>query len=232
MDNFGIIILAAVLAGAVAIAVSVWGKARREELAAVAARLGLEFDQSRERSFHRGYEHGVFHKGHGRVAFNQIFGTLTMGERPVRIRMGDYRYTTGHGKNRSVHRLSFALFHLPWVGTPDLLIRKEHVGDKLAGALGFDDIDFESEEFSRSFFVKSKDKRYAYDVIHPRMMEFLLKGPTPSAETVSDVCLVREGWGYWSPERFLRMPSWFEAFLDHWPDHVIEGLQRREGSWS
>jgi hypothetical protein len=55
------------------------------------------------------------------------------------------------------------------VGTPSLLIRREDIGDKLIGGLGFDDIDFESEEFSRDFWVKSDNRRHAYGVIHPRM---------------------------------------------------------------
>ena len=62
----------------------------------------------------------------------------------------------------------------PFRNVPDLLIRPEGFFDKVAGAFGFDDIDFESEEFSRAFFVKSSDKRFAYDVLHPRMLELLM----------------------------------------------------------
>jgi hypothetical protein len=41
-------------------------------------------------------------------------------------------------------------------------------------AFGYDDIDFESHEFSRKFCVRSKDKKFAYDVCHARMIEYLL----------------------------------------------------------
>ncbi|MDY7011318.1 MAG: hypothetical protein SVV80_11300, partial [Planctomycetota bacterium] len=58
-----------------------------------------------------------------------------------------------------------------------LYIRREHFFDKLTEFFGFDDIDFESAEFSRKFFVKSPNKRWAYDVIHQRMMEYLLAAP-------------------------------------------------------
>ena len=37
------------------------------------------------------------------------------------------------------------------------------------------DIDFESEEFNRNFNIKSWDKRSAFDIIHTRTMELLLK---------------------------------------------------------
>ena len=43
----------------------------------------------------------------------------------------------------------------------------------------FDDIDFESDEFSRKFYVQSSDRKFAYDVLHPRMMEFLLQTTPP-----------------------------------------------------
>ena len=42
---------------------------------------------------------------------------------------------------------------------------------------GFDDIDFESDEFSREFCVKAADRRWAFDVIHQATMEFLLAAP-------------------------------------------------------
>ena len=41
------------------------------------------------------------------------------------------------------HRFSYLIVHLPFSGLPDLLIRPEGVFDKMAGAFGFDDIDFE-----------------------------------------------------------------------------------------
>jgi hypothetical protein len=40
--------------------------------------------------------------------------------------------------------------------------------------LGFGDIDFESIEFSKAFCVRSRDRKFAYDICHTRMMEYLL----------------------------------------------------------
>jgi len=54
------------------------------------------------------------------------------------------------------------------------LLRLETAGDRLKAAAGFDDIDFESHEFSKKFFVQSASKRFAYDVITARQMELLL----------------------------------------------------------
>ena len=53
---------------------------------------------------------------------------------------------------------------------------------KIAQALGYDDIDFESAEFSRTFCVRSKDRKFAYDVCHAQMIEYLLANRDLSLE--------------------------------------------------
>ncbi|MFC1794029.1 hypothetical protein ACFL3Q_10640, partial [Planctomycetota bacterium] len=49
-------------------------------------------------------------------------------------------------------------------------------------AVGYDDIDFESHEFSRKFCVRSKNKKFAYDVCNARMIDFLLSNTDLSIE--------------------------------------------------
>lgn len=227
MDGTAILFLAAAVAAVVLYALWAADKRRRAELEAIAHRLGLSFDPGPDRHLHYEYGHSVFQKGHSRRATNTLRGVLELAGYPVPVRMGDYTYVTGHGKNRSTHRISYAAFHLPFFGIPKLLIRREHLGDKLIGGIGFDDIDFESEEFSRTFWVKSKNKKFAYDVIHPEMMDFLLGGPTPHVEIVQDVCLILEGWGRWGADTFAGAPRWFEAFFELWPEHLIERLSPR-----
>lgn len=57
---------------------------------------------------------------------------------------------------------------------PELRIGRENIFTKIGKVFGYPSIDFESAEFSRTFLVQSRDKKFAYDVCHPRMMEFLL----------------------------------------------------------
>ena len=227
MSQFPILFLVAIIAAVVIYATWAADRKRRLILKALARHLGLDFDPGVDRRLHLAYAHSVFQKGHSRQGSNTMFGSMHLAGHSVQVRMGDYRYVTGHGKHRQTHRISYAAFHLPFVGTPDLLIRKENLGDKMLGGVGFDDIDFESEEFSRTFWVKSGNKKFAYDVIHPRMMEFLLRGPTPRVEIAHDVCLIQEGWGRWDPETFEGAPGWFKAFLERWPEHLIEELRPR-----
>jgi len=220
-------LIVAVLLGGLLYVAEVRAWKRREALGAVARRLGLRFHPSDDPSLHRNFRHSIFQKGRDRKSTNNMLGFIEISGHPVEVRMGDYAYVTGSGKSRQTHLLSYACFLLPFLGTPDLLIREENLGDKLLGGLGFDDIDFESEEFSRRFWVKSGDKRYGYDVIHPRMMEFLLEGPTPQVEIVRDVCLVLEGSTPWDPDTFEGAVGWFREFLSRWPEHLTEAFPLR-----
>jgi hypothetical protein len=229
MSNLLPLILVAAAAILIIYAVVAHERKRREALKAVAQRLGLGFDSSTDRGLHHSYGHSFFRKGHSQKATNQLYGVMDLAGHPIQVRMGDFQYVTGHGKNRQTHRTSFAAFHLPFRGTPDLMIRKEHLGHKVMGSIGFDDIDFESEEFSRKYWVKSDNERFAYDVVHPGMMEFLLKGPTPEIEMVRDVCLILEGRGRWDPDTFQGAPGWFQEFLARWPEHLLDRLVARKG---
>ena len=65
---------------------------------------------------------------------------------------------------------------------PELKISAEGVFSKIAQALGYDDIDFESHEFSRKYCVRSKDRKFAYDVCNAMMMDYLLNNQDISIE--------------------------------------------------
>lgn len=230
MPGFGMVILIVVIA-AVAIGAAIWNhkqeQKRREELRALAHELGFSFDPTHDSSHDERYSHfEVFRKGHSRIAKNTLTGSIDIDGRPFRVVMGDFRYkvTRHSGKSSSTqtYRFSYVILHLPW-RTPDLLIRPEHMFDKLAGVIGFDDIDFESHEFSRKYCVKSNDKRFAYDVIHPRMMEFLLKG-SPTIDIEHSRCLLADGKRRWSPDEFKQHLRWIAYFFDQWPDHLTQVL--------
>ncbi len=146
---------------------------RRKELSAWAQSKNLSFSPEKDHAFDSRYPNfSCLNRGSSRYARNVISGTLA-----DRVFLGfDYHYTTGSGKNRQQHNLSAIILQSPMLLKP-LFIRPENVFDKITEFVGFNDIDFESAEFSRKFYVKAADKRWAYDVIHPRMMEFLLAKP-------------------------------------------------------
>jgi uncharacterized protein DUF3137 len=58
---------------------------------------------------------------------------------------------------------------MPWV-----VLTPESVLTKAKAALGVHDIQFESGQFNARFYVRAEDRRFAYQLIDARMMEYLL----------------------------------------------------------
>lgn len=143
---------------------------RRAELQKFADALGFAFDP--EGSFVEFEEFDPFDRGHSRSAKNFLTGVRD----GVAWRIFDYRYVTGSGKNRRTHHYGVVVGESP-LNFPRLALRGESFLDRFAGAIGFDDIDFESDEFSRAYHVKAEDRKFAYDLLHPQMMEYLLELP-------------------------------------------------------
>ena len=150
-------------------------KKRREAMGALATRLGLSFDPGKDRDMARRFGFlDKLRRGSNRYAFNILSGNY----RDHDITAFDYHYEThstdSKGRRKTHHHhFSFFILSLP-ASFAELTIGPEGFFSKIAQAVGYDDIDFESHEFSRKFCVRSTDKKFAYDVCNARMIEYLL----------------------------------------------------------
>ena len=163
-----LIIIGAIMSGIAA-------RKRREAFAALATRLGLTFSPEHDTDISSRFEFlNKLSQGSNRYAYNILSGH----HRGHSVLAFDYHYEThstdSKGNRRTDHH-HFSFFILTLERSfPELTIASEGIFSKFAQALGYDDIDFESHEFSRKFCVRSRDKKFAYDVCHARMMEYLL----------------------------------------------------------
>lgn len=202
---------------------------RREALGAMAAKLGWSFHADRVPGLDSEFpQFTCFSQGHSRAALNTMRGPLVIDGKTYAAVAGDYTYkvTTSNGKTTTTttYNFSYLILGAPFPGVPDLFIRRENFFDKIAGAIGFDDIDFESAEFSRKFFVKSSDRKFAYAVIHPRMMEFLLAGDPPPIDIRAGKVCFRGNGSRWSPAQFGLHLEFASKFFDLWPDYLQDDL--------
>lgn len=158
-------------------------KKRREALAAWASGLGLRFNEGKDHGFDERYpEFNCLRSGSNRYAYNIIDGEY----RARQVMAFDYHYEThstdSKGRRQTHHHHFSAVIIRTDIPLKPLLIRSENIFDKIGSVFGFDDIDFESAQFSREFHVSSPDRRWAYDVLHARAMEYLLNQPRRSIE--------------------------------------------------
>ena len=164
---------------------------RRQAMMDLAARLGLRFDPQKDWGLAEHY--GFLNKlraGSNRYAFNTLSGTY----QSHGVTAFDYHYETHSSDSkgrRQTHHHYFSCFvlHLPR-SFPELVIGREGFFSKVAQAFGYDDIDFESHEFSRKFCVRSPDKKFAYDVCNARMIEYLLANRDLTIEIDQDTLAI------------------------------------------
>lgn len=174
-----LIIIAAIAA---AIGFAIWNSRmkdkRRKELAGWAQANGLKFLPDKDHSVWMRYQpFKCLQRGEDRYAYNIMLGTAGQ-----RVTCGfDYHYethsTNSKGQRQTHHHYLSALVVDAGLPLKPLFIRPEGLLDKVTEFVGIDDIDFESAEFSQKFFVKSPDRRWAYDVLHQKTMELMLAYP-------------------------------------------------------
>jgi hypothetical protein len=168
-------------------------RARRNrsfDMRMLAARLQFEdFNPAHDESFAMGWGFlSRLSQGEKRFAFNLMRGTY----HEQHLYVFDYHCQIGSGKNKREHELT-ALMLVCREAFPQVTITPggEGILSKMAAAFGVgDDIQFESAEFSRVFRVQSRDKRFAYDVCNPQMIEYLLANRDLGIEIQGPVILL------------------------------------------
>jgi len=142
------------------------------ELTAYAARRGWHYTE-RDRSLTDRFVGRPFGGGHGRDAKHVLSGEYR--GRQVLIFEYSYKETTGSGDDRRTETYRHTVVS---AGTPaprpTLELTRETFGRKLLGFVGVRDLQLESEQFNDTFRISTEDDKFAYDILHPRMMEWLL----------------------------------------------------------
>ncbi len=160
-------------------------KKRREAFGMLAGQRGWTYVE-RDDQWTEVFDGSPFGLGHNRRAGNVLSGQYD--GRPFIA--FDYVYHTtetstdseGHTTTREVSH-NFGVVGLDMVGQlgnrpfPSLTVTPEGVFGRMIGRLTNKDIELESEDFNRAFTVTSEERKFASDVLHPRMMEYLLQRP-------------------------------------------------------
>ena len=202
---------------------------RRREMQSLADRLGLRFLPQRDSSIAaRLRQFSSFNTGSSRHGLNTITGQTTIRDLTFHIHMGDFRYTVQSGKHSSTITFSYIVLSPPFKEIPGLILRRQNFLDRIKGALGFSDISFESETFTRRFYVQSCDRRFAYDVIHPQMMEYLMQANPQTIDIKHGICCYTNGSGTWTAAQFESHLGVISGFFERWPDYLVDSMHARQ----
>ncbi len=151
---------------------------RRDAAEALAQGLGLQHSRGDPQDLVH-LPHRLFRKGDRRRIDTTLHGEL----RGRQVALCDYVYTEvsrdaqGNTQQRE-YRLSLCVLTLghamPWIE-----ITPESLGRRFLNVIGVgNDVQFESDEFNREFTVLSADRDFAFTLIDPGMIEWLLSRAT------------------------------------------------------
>jgi hypothetical protein len=195
-------------------------KKRQQAFAAWAAAHGYRYEKQDDRfaDLPWGPPFGV---GFGRAAFDVL--SYDGPDRPVLCFTYRYKTESSNGKTTTTESHYFAIYSARLQKPlPGLRVSKEGFFGTIARAVGFHDIEFESEQFNKAFKVKGDDRKFAFDVINPQMMQFLLDTDAPGFAIVgSDIILVRHG--RMALESVEPTMGYLETVIGHIPEFVWEG---------
>lgn len=165
-------------------------KRRSNALQQQAARRGFSFSASGSLSSIDGFKcmsHGHSHR------VNNV-ATKRYGD--VEIKLFDYRYVTGRGKNKSVHRMSVCQLRDPELRLPSCFVRRQSaILDRIGSMFGGQDINFDQDpEFSKAFVLQGDDEQDTRSLFSLRLRRVFSRfaGQTLMFECIaSSLCLHR-----------------------------------------
>jgi hypothetical protein len=146
---------------------------RRRLLQGFALSSGWDY-RARDDSWTERFDGGPFGQGDHRRADNVLAGRY--GERDMVA--FDYSFQTHSNDSKgnrqtTTHRYTVCALRLP-AYLRELELSPESLLTRVATAVGFADVELESEDFNRRYRVRARDPKFAYDVLHPRTMDALL----------------------------------------------------------
>ena len=203
-------------------------KKRRAALQAFALSSGWSYT-ARDDSWCQRFAGAPFGDGDDRRASNILSGSYE--SRPMVA--FDYQFDTHStdskgNRTTTTHRFAVCALQLP-APLPGLELSPESALTRLAGHLGFDDVELESEDFNRKYRVKAHNRKFAYDVLNPRTMAALLTRPSLHMRLLDIDALCWES-GRLAPAELLARLSTMQLLIAGIPSFVWSDQHPPEGT--
>lgn len=179
MEGLPIFIVVAVVFGVLAIWAYQRGKKRQAKLAAWAHARNWEYAKT-DKSLVKRWDSAPFSRGRGNnpQATSVMWGPSAAPNGQVRQALSFsfvYTINSGMGENQTetTYRQHVTCVFVD-LSTPNLEITRERFSSKFSKIFGRQDIQFEFEEFNKAWCIQAVNLKFAHDVLHPRMMEYVM----------------------------------------------------------
>ena len=192
----GIVVAFFAFAGALMYWSYVANKKRIEGFEQEAEAMGLNFTQQPADSFMAHYGHfKLFNRGRRRGVSNLIEGDSG----DVTLRIFDYKFTTGSGKQTRHHVQTIASLKSSQLNIPSLTIHPEGFLSRVGSKMGFQDIDFDSHPtFSKMFVLKGDNEEAIRNFLTPAALEYFEAHQGISLEASGDTLF------FYNPNRRIK----------------------------
>ncbi len=163
---------------------------RTEALASASQTMGFTFEPEGDLEVMRGLgDLPLYGHGHSKKVKNVMTGQA--GEHDLKL--FDYRYTTGGGKNSHTFAQTVALFPQGGQGLPAFLLAPENIFHKIGQVFGYQDIDFDSSpEFSSHYLLRGPDEMAIRSAFGAAALGYFAQQPGWHVESVGGtVCVYR-----------------------------------------
>lgn len=191
---------------------------RRDQLQAVANRMGFGFSAEAEPGLWNcvsGF--ALCSKGMWRTVDNVMYRRI----HDIDVTLFDYRYTTGSGKHHQTHSQTVALFETDRLRLPRFTLCPQHFFHRIASALGAQDIDFEAHPvFSESYRLQGSDEEGIRRLFDDETLLYYTRHPDLHTEGDGRFLIVYRG-------RSRVDPPQMEAFLQQGLD-VLDAFMEKE----
>jgi len=181
-------------------------KKRTKELELVANKFGFLFSKTSSDHAIKDFKNfELFSKGHSKTIKNKIWTQDKFRD----VSIFEYSYTTGGGKNSSIHQQTVLTIKSNDLNAPNFKLKPEKITDKIVDFFGHHDIDFEMFlYFSKKYLLKGKDEENIKKFFTPNLIEFFEENEECCIEVENNVFVF-----YMNGKRYN--PAKIEWFYDY-----------------
>lgn len=166
-------------------------KKRQQDMAAIAQELKLTFYPKGDNSLSPLLSQlEFFSYGQQRRVRNLMKGTIQKSGHKFAVAIFDYYYTIWNHDDNDTFGQTVFLFYDESLHLPGFSLRPEHLFDKLANILGFEDINFrEFPTFSKHYRLQGKPQKLVRELFQPNLLKFYERQKICTEAQGASVCV-------------------------------------------